>query len=77
LLPILTELTSNRFAYEMQVLLALHTRGIPVKEIPITAVYRKDQDSHFRPLIDTYHISCTLVLWGLRVRLPRLPRSFP
>ena len=77
LLPILTELTSMRFAYEMEVLLALQNRGIPVKEIPITAVYKKKNlNSHFRPLMDSYQISCILILWCLRERLLRLPRSF-
>ena len=77
LLPILTEPTSMRFAYEMEVLLVLHNRGIPVKEIPITAVYKKKNlNSHYRPLMDSYQISCILILWCLKARLLRLPKLF-
>ena len=37
---------------------------------------KKNLSSHYRPLMDSYQISCILILGSLRARLPRLLKLF-
>jgi dolichol-phosphate mannosyltransferase len=70
LLPYLIMLTSERYAFEMEMLLTLHLNGIPVEEIPIHTVYESvNMNSHFRPVVDSYWIYQLLFLWFIKNRL--------
>ena len=72
LLPCLTVLKSKGYAFEMEMLLTLHQKGIPVKEIPIHTVYENaNTNSHFRPMVDSYRIYQLLFLWFIKSRLHR------
>ncbi|WP_170154390.1 CotH kinase family protein [Protaetiibacter intestinalis] len=48
------EVPGERFAYELEVLLACRGAGVPVVEVPIETVYlERNAASHFRPLRDS------------------------
>ena len=54
LIPLLTEIEGERYEYEMRMLIDVNRRGIPIKEIPIEAVYiGSNNTSHFRMVCDS------------------------
>ncbi|MDO9068592.1 MAG: glycosyltransferase family 2 protein [Deltaproteobacteria bacterium] len=60
-------LTSDRYAYELEMLLTLIQIGIPIKEVTITTVYEDNNSaSSFRPVSDSILIYKTLFVWWLR-----------
>lgn len=48
---------TNRFEFEIEVIVRLAWRGIPVKEVPVLVHYPEDRVSHFRPFADFARIS--------------------
>ncbi|MCP4106374.1 MAG: glycosyltransferase [Desulfobacteraceae bacterium] len=74
-LPFLTELKSERYAFELEMLLNLHQKNIPIREIPITTVYENNNESsHFRPLADSRIIYYMLFSWYFTIQFPKLFR---
>jgi glycosyltransferase involved in cell wall biosynthesis len=72
MLPRLLELQSNRYEFELEMLLLAHGLLVPILEEPIRTIYEKDnQCSHFRPLVDSLKIYIVLLrfyggsLWQL------------
>ena len=54
LIPVLTKIEGSRYEYEMQMLIDVDREGIPIKEVPIEAVYIGDNGtSHFRTVYDS------------------------
>ncbi|MDD6188835.1 MAG: bifunctional glycosyltransferase family 2/GtrA family protein [Clostridiales bacterium] len=54
LFPALTEISGNRYEYETNMLLELHRKGVPFREVTITTVYEDNNSgSHFRPVRDS------------------------
>ena len=54
LIPLLTKIEGSRYEYEMQMLIDVDREGIPIKEVPIEAVYIGDNGtSHFRTVYDS------------------------
>ncbi len=57
ILPRLLELQSNRYEFELEMLLLAHGLLVPILEEPIRTIYEKgNQSSHFRPLVDSLKI---------------------
>ena len=53
----LLRLRSDRFEFEMEMLLVLSTQGVTFVEVPIATVYESgNRQSHFRPLADSIRI---------------------
>lgn len=51
------QLSSGKYEYEFDMLIQLHRRGIPFKEVPIETVYVDgNKSSHFNPLVDSLRI---------------------
>ena len=54
LIPLLTKIDGSRYEYEMQMLIDVDRHGVPIKEIPIEAVYiGTNSTSHFRTIYDS------------------------
>jgi glycosyltransferase involved in cell wall biosynthesis len=65
----LIALKSERYSFELEMLLCFHKNKTPVLEIPISTVYEKsNSSSHFRPLFDSIQIYSTLIGWWLKNR---------
>jgi glycosyltransferase involved in cell wall biosynthesis len=74
MLPRLLELQSNRYEFELEMLLLAHELLVPILEEPIRTIYEKgNQCSHFRPLVDSLKIYTVL----LRFNAGSLLRSVP
>ena len=57
LLPLMAEVSGERYEYEMNVLLEIAGRKVPVKEIEIETIYiDNNASSHFRPIRDSINI---------------------
>lgn len=55
--PLLTQLRSNRFDFISELLFTLFENNIPFGEVTIATIYINDNESsHFRPLIDSLQI---------------------
>jgi glycosyltransferase involved in cell wall biosynthesis len=52
-------LLTNRFEFEIEVLVRLAWKGVPVISVPVSVIYppKKERISHFRPFIDFARIS--------------------
>ncbi|WP_457553710.1 GtrA family protein [Desulfobacula sp.] len=75
LLETLVSLRSDRYAYELEMLLALVHKGIPVEEITITTVYDDNNlSSSFRPVVDSILVYRTLFAWWFVFRFKQLFR---
>lgn len=62
----LCSLKSERYSYELEMLLWLNDAGVHIDEFPISTVYEQgNESSHFRPLQDSAHIYGTLLRWWL------------
>lgn len=57
LLPCLIDVPGDRFEYETNMLLELHSMGVPMREVAIETVYEDgNSSSHFRPVQDSIRI---------------------
>lgn len=69
LLKDIISLTSERYAFELEMLLTLLQRGIPCKEVSIATVYEDNNSaSSFRPVFDSILIYKTLFIWWIASR---------
>jgi glycosyltransferase involved in cell wall biosynthesis len=63
-----TRFLTNRFEFEIEVLVRSAWKGIPITSVPVSVIYppKKDRVSHFRPFIDFTRISllntCLVIL---------------
>jgi glycosyltransferase involved in cell wall biosynthesis len=65
LLPRLMRVESNRYEYELEMLIAAHQLGMPVIERPIRTIYEPgNQSSHFNPIVDSMKIYFVLLRFG-------------
>ncbi|MFT4029444.1 MAG: CotH kinase family protein [Protaetiibacter sp.] len=61
-IPWMLEVPGERFAYELEVLLACRGAGVAVAEIPIETVYLEhNAASHFRPILDSVRVMRPMV----------------
>ncbi len=75
LLPHIARLTSDRYAYELEMLLSVVQKGVPVKEVTITTVYEDNNSvSSFRPVLDSILIYKLLFAWWFAFRFKQLLR---
>ena len=66
-LDALIALQGERYCYELEMLLRLTQLNVPIREIAISTVYEKNNESsHFRPLHDSVQIYATLFRWWLQ-----------
>ncbi len=57
LIPELLKITSNRYEFELEMLILAKHSGIPIREIGIRTIYLDDNESsHFNPLLDSVKI---------------------
>ena len=71
----LVGLSSRRYAYELEMLLNLVHRRIPIIEIPITTVYEDNNAmSSFRPVSDSISVYATLFRWWISFKLFQILR---
>jgi glycosyltransferase involved in cell wall biosynthesis len=76
MLPHLLELQSNRYEFELEMLLLAHSRLVPILEEPIRTVYEKgNQSSHFRPLLDSLRIYSVLLHFNILSLLQSTPQK--
>ena len=60
--PRLLELESNGYEFELEMLIAAHRLGVPVREEPIRTIYQAgNPTSHFNPLVDSMKIYFVLL----------------
>lgn len=68
-LDMIISLKSQRYSFELEMLLSFNKIGTPVMEVPISTVYEeKNSSSHFRPLLDSIRIYATLITFWLTNR---------
>lgn len=61
-IPLMTEISGNRYEYETNMLLEMKAHSIPYSEVKITAVYEKgNPTSHFNPVRDSLKIYAVLL----------------
>ncbi|MDA3791149.1 MAG: bifunctional glycosyltransferase family 2/GtrA family protein [Desulfobacula sp.] len=73
LLEDLILLASDRYAYELEMLLTLVQKDVSIKEVMITTVYEDNNSvSSFRPIADSIIIYKTLFLWWFTFRFKQL-----
>ncbi len=66
-------LDSDRYAYELEMLLTLIQDEVPVVEVPIKTVYVDNNAmTSFRPIADSYLIYRTLFVWWFAFRFRQL-----
>ncbi len=66
-------LSSDRYAYELEMLLTLIQDGVTVIEVPIETVYVDNNAmSSFRPLADSFLVYRTLFLWWFAFRFKQI-----
>lgn len=57
LIPSLLKIASNRYEFELEMLILARHRGIPIREVRIRTIYLNDNESsHFNPLLDSFKI---------------------
>lgn len=65
LLPWLLSIGGDRFEYELELLLAARSAGIPMIEVPIRTRYLDDNaSSHFRPVRDSLRVYVPFLRFG-------------
>ena len=65
LLPRLMRVESNRYEYELEMLIAAHQLSIPIVERPIRTIYEPgNKSSHFNPIVDSMKIYFVLLRFG-------------
>jgi len=73
LLEDVIRLKSDRYAYELEMLLTMVQNGISIREVTVTAVYEDNNSaSSFRPVSDSILIYKTLFLWWFVFRFRQL-----
>lgn len=69
----LIELSSDRYAYELEMLLTMVHKKIPIKEVGITTVYEDNNSvSSFNPISDSVLVYKTLFKWWFSFKLVQL-----
>ncbi|MCP4686458.1 MAG: glycosyltransferase family 2 protein, partial [Desulfobacterales bacterium] len=72
-LPLLVKLPSERYAYELDMLLTLHGERYPFLETDIRTVYDGNNEStHFRPAVDSFRVYRVLFSWLFKLRLAKI-----
>jgi glycosyltransferase involved in cell wall biosynthesis len=62
MLPLLLELQSDRYEFELEMLLLAHRLSVPILEEPIRTIYEEhNRSSHFHPLADSLKIYIVLL----------------
>jgi len=75
LLKPLIQLKSERYAYELEMLLTLVQKEVSIKEITITTVYEDNNSvSSFRPVYDSILVYKILFLWWFACRFTQILR---
>ncbi|MBP6515281.1 MAG: glycosyltransferase family 2 protein [Steroidobacteraceae bacterium] len=71
------ERPGSRMDFDLELLVRLHWRGVPMRWLDASVRYPTDGISHFRPLDDNLRISWmhTRLVFGMLRRLPRLLRG--
>jgi len=74
-------LYKDRFVTETELLLKVGDSGIPIRSLPIHAVYLPDQRTHFRSVpdvaaISVYVISYIMVKWAVETRFPGVINTY-
>ena len=66
-IPLMLEIRGHRFEYETNMLLELRRRGVPLIEVEIETVYKENsnEQSHFRPFIDSVMIFARILKYAL------------
>jgi len=73
LLEDVIRLKSNRYAYELEMLLTMVQKGVSIREVTITTVYEDNNSvSSFKPVSDSLLIYKTLFLWWFAFRFRQL-----
>ncbi|MCF6249492.1 MAG: bifunctional glycosyltransferase family 2/GtrA family protein [Desulfobacula sp.] len=66
-------LSSDRYAYELEMLLTLVQDGLPIIEVPVATVYQNNNEvSSFRPIADSVMVYQTLFMWWFSFRFKQL-----
>lgn len=66
LIPLARHIEGERYDYEMNFLTQMVKDGVPLRMIPITTIYERDNaGSHFHPLRDSYLIYRSLIRFTL------------
>ena len=56
------DINNSDFSFETLMLIKAHKHNIPIEEIPISTIYiKKNKNSHFKPLSDSYKICKSLL----------------
>ncbi len=69
-------LFSNKFEFEIEIIVKSSWKGIKIKNIPINVSYKKNRISHFRPFTDFLRISILNVWLVVYALLYIKPRDF-
>lgn len=70
LLKTILGLQSERYAFELEMLLMMVRKDVQIRQVPIKTVYEdNNKSSSFRPVQDSIIIYRVLALWWLRYRL--------
>lgn len=73
LVPYLLDLKSNRYEYELEMLLTLIEKGVKIHEIPIDTLYEDNNaGSSFRPVSDAIRIYKVLFSWWFTFRFKQI-----
>lgn len=67
LIPEMCRVRGERYEYEMNVLIAMAAAGTPIKEMPVSTIYRDEQNStsHFRVIRDSFRIYRDMLKFSL------------
>lgn len=64
-LPLMLDISGQRYEYELNMLLTIHKHGLVITEVPIETVYLNDNiGSSFNPLVDSLIIYKSLLTYG-------------
>ncbi len=65
--------SSDRYAYELEMLLTMVDQGIPIKEVQITTVYEDNNaTSSFKPISDSFVVYKMLILWWFAFKFKQM-----
>lgn len=71
----LTDLSSDRYAYELEMLLTLVHKQVEINEVSIETIYEDNNSvSSFRPITDSFLVYKTLFRWWFAFRFKELCR---
>jgi len=69
---------SRRYEYELELLVRLAWKGVPVRSVPISVIYQpgKERTTHFRPFVDFTRITILNTVLTIVAVLIVIPRNF-